>query len=103
MRDSLALDLADVGPLPLCAEVSVFEDKDCLLGCEVRGLIVSGALARRGNVKLVFFLLVPSKVSVGAVVIMDGAKFIHVRTCNAIEGPEIPCIPAGKGGRLVSA
>ena len=103
MRDSLALGLADVGPLALCAEVGVLADKDCLLGCEVRALIVSGALARRGRVKLVFFLLTPSKLSVGAVVIIDGARVVHIRIFNAMDRPGLPCIPAGKGGRLVSA
>ena len=73
MRDSLALGFADVDPLLLWAEIGVVAARDCLEGFEVRAFIVSGAFARRGRVELCFFLLIASRASVGAVVMMDGA------------------------------
>ena len=71
MRDSLALGFAEVGPPATWPEFT--SDSDWFDGLGESDLGISGALWRRGSVNVAFFSGATSKLSVGAVVMMDGA------------------------------
>ena len=71
MRDSLALGFAEVGPPEIWPEFT--SDSDWLDGLGEGNLSISGALWRRGRLNVDFFFGATSRLSVGAVVMMDGA------------------------------
>ena len=71
MRDCPPLWLADVRPPLSWPEVA--SDSDCFDGLCESDFGNSGGLRWRGNVRAPFFFGTASKLSVGAVVMMDGA------------------------------